>query len=38
LLRDNRGEQETGVVLSLTLKDFPNLTVPLGIDALGGGD
>jgi len=38
LLRDNRGEQETGVVLSLTLKDFPNLSVPLGIDALGGGN
>lgn len=38
LFRDNRGEEETGVVLSLTLKDFPNLSVPLGIDALGGGN
>jgi len=37
MFRDNRGgEDETGVVLSLTLKDFPNLTVPLGIDAVGG--
>ena len=38
LLRDHRGEQETGVVLSLTLKDFPRVSVPLGIDASGGGD
>lgn len=38
LLRDHRGATETGVVLSLTLKDFPRLTVPLGIDALGGGN
>jgi lipopolysaccharide export system protein LptA len=38
LFRDNRGEEETGVVLSLTLKDFPNVNVPLGIDALGGGN
>jgi LPS-assembly protein len=38
LFRDNRGEEETGVVLSLTLKDFPNVNVPLGIDALGGAN
>ena len=37
LLRDNRGEQETGVVLSLTLKDFPNISLPLDLDASGGG-
>ncbi len=38
LLRDHRGETETGLVLSLTLKDFPSLSIPLDIDASGGGN
>ncbi|MFZ4763344.1 MAG: hypothetical protein ACOYMN_00215 [Roseimicrobium sp.] len=32
LLRDNRGENEFGVVFSLTLKDFPAVSVPLDLD------
>jgi LPS-assembly protein len=31
--RDNRLETETGVVFSLTLKDFPSLSLPFEIDA-----
>jgi LPS-assembly protein len=31
--RDNRQRQEYGVVLSLTLKDFPSVSLPFGIDA-----
>lgn len=37
LFRDHRGEQETGVVLSLTLKDFPSVSIPLDFDAAGSG-
>ncbi|MGI8603812.1 MAG: LPS-assembly protein LptD [Verrucomicrobiales bacterium] len=37
LVRDHRGEQEAGVVLSLTLKDFPSVSIPLDLDASGGG-
>jgi LPS-assembly protein len=37
LVRDHRGEQETGVVFSLTLKDFPSVSLPLDLDASGGG-
>lgn len=32
LIRDNRGTNEYGVVLSLTLKDFPNVSIPLDLD------
>lgn len=32
LIRDNRGTNEYGVVLSFTLKDFPNVSVPLDLD------
>lgn len=32
LIRDNRGENEYGVVLSFTLKDFPNVSIPLDLD------
>jgi LPS-assembly protein len=32
LIRDNRGENEYGLVLSFTLKDFPNVSLPLDID------
>lgn len=31
--RDNRQRQEYGVVFSLTLKDFPSVSLPFGIDA-----
>jgi hypothetical protein len=33
MMRDNRnGQAEMGILLSLTLKDFPNLTLPLDFD------
>jgi len=33
LIRDNRGGQtETGLLFTLTLKDFPQATLPLDID------
>lgn len=32
LIRDNRGTNEYGVVLSLTLKDFPSVSIPLDLD------
>ncbi|GEP45393.1 LPS-assembly protein LptD [Brevifollis gellanilyticus] len=33
MMRNNRGGQvDSGIMLSLTLKDFPNLTIPLDID------
>lgn len=32
-IRDNRLKTEYGLVLSLTLKDFPSASVPLGLDA-----
>jgi hypothetical protein len=32
LVRDNRGSNEYGIVLSLTLKDFPSLSLPLDLD------
>jgi hypothetical protein len=33
MMRDNRGgRSEIGVLFSLTLKDFPGLTLPLDID------
>jgi LPS-assembly protein len=35
VLRDNRGKNETGVVFSLTLKDFPSVSLPLDLDTNG---
>ncbi len=35
VIRDNRGKSETGVVFSLTLKDFPGVAIPLNLDAGG---
>jgi hypothetical protein len=32
LVRDNLGEKEYGLVLSFTLKDFPNVSIPLDLD------
>ncbi|MEZ0277313.1 MAG: LPS-assembly protein LptD [Roseimicrobium sp.] len=32
LIRDNLGENEYGLVLSFTLKDFPNVSIPLDLD------
>jgi hypothetical protein len=31
--RDNRLEKEYGVVFSLTLKDFPSVSLPFELDA-----
>jgi hypothetical protein len=31
--RDNRFEEEYGVVFTLTLKDFPSVSLPFDIDA-----
>lgn len=31
--RDNRGREELGVILSLTLKDFPSASLPLELDS-----
>jgi hypothetical protein len=31
--RDNRLEKEYGIVFSLTLKDFPSVSLPFTIDA-----
>jgi hypothetical protein len=37
IIRDNRGgEEEFGVLLSLTLKAFPKITVPLDLEPGGG--
>ena len=37
IVRDNRGsEDEFGILMSLTLKAFPKLTVPLDIEPGGG--
>ena len=32
-MRDNRLDEEYGLVLSLTLKDFPSVSLPFEIDA-----
>lgn len=32
LIRDNQGSYEYGVVMSLTLKDFPQVSIPLDLD------
>jgi len=32
LFRDNRGDQEFGIIFSLTLKAFPQVTIPLQLD------
>lgn len=36
IIRDHRGEDEWGVLLSLTLKDFPGVRVPVDFDPQGG--
>ena len=38
LVRDNRGVEDFGVILTFTLKDLPNLRLPLSLDpeSLGG--
>jgi len=37
VIRDHRNEQEWGVLLSLTLKDFPAFRIPMDFDPRGGG-
>ena len=38
-IRDNRSSgQEFGLIFALTLKDFPQLSLPLSIDPSGGGE
>jgi LPS-assembly protein len=32
LLRDNRGASDYGLIFSMTLKDFPSVTIPLDMD------
>jgi LPS-assembly protein len=36
IVRDHRGQDEWGVLLSLTLKDFPAVRVPVDFDPSGG--
>lgn len=36
IVRDHRGEQEYGLLFSLTLKDFPSLRIPVDFDPQGG--
>lgn len=38
ILRDNRGEEEFGFLLTFTLKDFPQLSLPLDYDPQGSGN
>ena len=39
LVRDNRGDdQELGLVFMLTLRDFPQVSVPVELDPSGGGE
>ena len=39
LVRDNRGgEQELGVVFMMTLRDFPQVSLPIELDPTGGGE
>lgn len=38
IVRDNRGENEFGLLLSFTLKDFPKLNIPLNLDPQGGAE
>ena len=36
IIRDHRDQQEWGVLLSLTLKDFPAVRIPMDFDPSGG--
>ena len=36
IIRDHRDEQEWGILLSLTLKDFPAVRIPMDFDPSGG--
>jgi hypothetical protein len=35
IMRDNRGEDEFGVVFTMTLKEFPQVSLPLNLDPQG---
>jgi LPS-assembly protein len=35
VMRDNRGEDEFGVVLTMTLKEFPQVALPINLDPQG---
>ena len=35
VMRDNRGKDEFGIVLTLTLKEFPQAALPLNLDPQG---
>lgn len=37
VIRDNRGETDYGLLLSLTLKDFPSVRIPVDYDPQSGG-
>ena len=38
LVRDNRGgDQELGLVFMMTLRDFPQVSLPIELDPSGGG-
>jgi LPS-assembly protein len=37
VVRDNRGDDEFGVVFMLTLKDFPQVSIPLDLDPSAAG-
>lgn len=38
IMRDNRGEDEFGLLLTFTLKDFPQISLPLSVDPQGNGE
>lgn len=37
IMRDNRGEDEYGFIISLTLKEFPRVRIPVDFDPQGAG-
>jgi hypothetical protein len=38
VIRDNRGKDEFGILFTLTLKDFPQLNLPINLDPQGASD
>jgi LPS-assembly protein len=38
LIRDHRGEEEFGLMFLATLKDIPQISIPIEIDPSGGGN
>lgn len=38
LIRDHRGTEEYGLILMATLKDIPQISIPIEIDPSGGGN